>query len=115
MPEITLTIGKFKASPTCVNSATDHRTFRKFIPEESKDVKYYHTRKRNNLAAKRSRDKVMYSAHVLHVMNFTSKLKNLRLRREVFILGLSLCMHRLVRTRNDVGTRLPPLRVISPN
>ena len=50
-----------------------HRGEKKPIPEDLKDEKYFERRKRNNLAAKKSRDqrKVMMSATVTRMMTIS--------------------------------------------
>ena len=50
----------------CIMYFSPHRGEKKPIPEDLKDEKYFERRKRNNLAAKKSRDqrKVMMSATV---------------------------------------------------
>ena len=52
---------------------TSHRGEKKPIPEDLKDEKYFERRKRNNLAAKKSRDqrKVMMSTTWTRMMTIT--------------------------------------------
>ncbi|XP_035271755.1 nuclear factor interleukin-3-regulated protein-like [Anguilla anguilla] len=94
--------------------ATSSRRKREFMPDEKKDASYWEKRKKNNEAAKRSREKRRVSDYVLEAQLAALSDENMRLRAELLALRLRLGLQWPGAPHHQGAGLLPPLPLPLP-